>query len=106
MRTLVDRYIELAEKWGGLMARGDAASANDLYDQIRSLFGRIAAAGAAESLFAHSNHPNDSVSFFIASHLKEADPARAVPIYERLVTSQLPFVSVSAEFILDELLKS
>ena len=103
MNEIVQEYVGLAKKWGDAMAASDSSSANRLFDRIADLYERIATEGQEGLLLKHADDESECVRFFIASHIKELDPTRAIQMYERLACSPLPFVAVSADYILREL---
>ena len=103
MNNLVDDYICLATHWAAAMSEDDSAKANAIHDKVQLLYNSIVEAGEEESLFRCAVSGTDAVRFFIASHLKERDAQRAAEVYERLVGSDLPFIAVSARYILREM---
>ena len=105
MGDVVDRYLDLAEKWGTAMENADPESANKLYKKLEKLYLSVATSGAEDRLLEHATtHYNDSVRFLLASRL--ADKAQAISLYKELAHSSLSFIAVSAEYILRELLHS
>ena len=103
MSDNVSAYLVKARERGRSMIEGDSIKANELHDEVQEAYEAIVAAGQQQMLFQHVDDPNDAVAFFVASHLKQADVVRALPVYHRLVGSTLPFVALSAKYILEEL---
>lgn len=103
MNNLVDDYLHLATQWSTAMSEGVAAKANVIHDEVQLLYKKIVEAGEEDSLFRRAGDEADAVRFFIASHMKERDAERASVMYERLVGSELPFIAVSARYILREM---
>jgi hypothetical protein len=99
----VDEYLQLATKWGEALENGDSDAANVLYDRIQGLFQHLCDAKQEEALFGKAEFVRDAACLFIASHLKDRDPSRAMRLYQRLTQSDLPFVSLSAKHALIDL---
>ncbi|MEQ9410031.1 MAG: hypothetical protein RIK87_20005 [Fuerstiella sp.] len=103
MNNLVDDYLRLTTQWATAMSEGDSAKANAIHDKVQVLYKDIVEAGEEDSLFSCADSEADAVRFFIASHVKERDAQRASEMYERLIESDLPFIAVSARYILREM---
>lgn len=101
--STIDEYIRLASDWGSAMDEGDSDKANLLHDHIQKLFEHIRETQNEWALFEQAGQVGDEACFFIASHLKDRDKARAIALYSRLEQSSKPFVAVSAKYILKEL---
>ena len=99
----IDEYIRLAEAWGTALEAGDSEAANSLHDRIQGLFQRVRQAKQDVTLFERADTVSDAPCFFIASHLKESDPPRAIRLYQRLVQSSLPFIALSARHALADM---
>jgi hypothetical protein len=100
---LVSDYVRLATEWGIAMSNSNSGLANSLHDRIQSVHQQIVNAGDEEALFQHVDDSRDSVSFFVASHVKDRNAARAMAVYERLASSKAPFIAASSRYILREL---
>lgn len=105
MSNLIEDYIRLADQWRVAMSRGDSAQANAIHDQIHSLHQIIASLGEEDVLMQHGVNGSDAARLFMASHLKERGDPLATSIYEQLVSSELPFIALSARYILLEMKK-
>src|SRR6056297_3489356 len=103
MNNLVDDYLRLAAQWAAAMSEGESDKANAIHDKVQLLYNDIVEAGEEDPLLSCADSETDAVRFFIASHLKERDAKRAAEMYERLVGSDLPFIAVSARYILREI---
>jgi len=103
MTDIVEDYVRLAKEWGEAMNSCDSSTANAIHDRIQQLHQRIVETRMEGFLLDHLNDENDLVSFFVASHVKERDTSRALPVYERLSHSSLPFIALSAKWILKEI---
>lgn len=98
-------YLRLADAWGKAMEVGDSTTANSLHDKIQAIYQQIAQAQQEKALFDQAEGANDAVRFFIASHIKDQDKHRAEVLYSNLAHSSLPFIAVSARYILNDLRK-
>ena len=99
----IDMYIEVADSWGEAMNEGDSDKANELHDKIQEIFKDICQNGNENALFERIDKVSNSTLFFIASHIKERDQDKAIPIYESLMKSSEPFIAISAKYILKEI---
>ncbi len=102
MEDLIRQYLRLAVEWGDAMSRGDSSASNNLHDELVKTFTQLDSSGHREALYRHTNHSNDAVRFWIASHINVTDPKRALDIYRELTASYLSFITVSAKWILKE----
>jgi hypothetical protein len=99
-----DDYIRLANEWNASMEKGDSDKANSINDELQLIYTRLVATGGVGALFRRAENETDGVQLFIASHMKEHDFPRALSVYKRLAQSTVPFVAVSAKYILREML--
>jgi hypothetical protein len=96
----IEEYFRLAEEWGAFMSEGDSDNANRLHQQIQDVFQKILKEKKENDLFDRVDTVGDVACFWIASHLKKANPSKARTLYDRLCRSSYPFVSLSAKWIL------
>jgi hypothetical protein len=103
VNSKIEEYIRLADSWVAAMRDEDPDLANSIHDQIQSVFCGISSLGQEDALFSRLESANEAAKFFIASHLKHKDAAKARGLYRQLSRSSDPFISISAEYILKEL---
>jgi hypothetical protein len=96
-------YLRLARNWGEASKEAKPHLANAIHDKLLALHESIVAAGDEAELLVHADDKNDSVAFCVAARLKDRDRARAIKVYRRLMKSPLPFIAISAEYILKEM---
>ncbi len=109
VNDLVPRYIDCVNQWGLIIARGnpgESIAANAIQEEIQRIYQEILKFGGLERLLSYADDDNDCVRFVVASHIKEHDVPRAQIIYRQLTDSPLPFVAVSSQYILKELMKA
>ena len=93
----------LADEWGAEFDFGDSNASNRLHDELQKTFSDIRISQREHELFDRVNRVGDAASFWIASHMKEANLPQARSVYERLTRSRSPSIALSAEYILKEM---
>jgi hypothetical protein len=101
--TDLQDYLDLADAWTQAMMDGDSGTANAICDRVEACFQTLCEMNLEEDMFNRADQAGDGAVFFIASHLKRFDKARAISIYRRLLKSAYPFIAISSKYILKEM---
>jgi len=102
MTSSLDQYRRHAFDHGFHTAECNADAGSESYDHLQEAFATLVRDGRRNELFGLYDDADPSVQCWAAAHTLEVDEARALAKLEQLEKSEVPHVSMDAEYTIKE----